>query len=171
MNADLSGTMVSLVRAYGAELRAFLYTVLGDDDAADEVCAQAWENVWRALPRLAEPPSRGFAYKVAWNAALDFRKNAYRRRVRRLQTSEISHIAEEIKSSLSERLARSDRIERLRAALEPDEQALLTLRLDRELSWREIADILSTDEQPLGDALIRKRYERLKHKLRLLIDR
>ncbi len=69
---------------------------------------------------------------------------------------------------------RATRAERLRAQLEPDEQMLLTLRLDRELDWREIAVVLE-DEPPADDAAVtraaaalRKRFERIKEKLRKL---
>jgi RNA polymerase sigma-70 factor (ECF subfamily) len=66
-----------------------------------------------------------------------------------------------------------DGFARLREALTPDEQSLLTLRIDRDLEWNEIAQILA--DQALDAAAVkraaascRKRFERLTEKLRAL---
>lgn len=66
-----------------------------------------------------------------------------------------------------------DAFARLRDALSPDEQSLLTLRIDRELDWNEIAQILADDplDAPAlrrSAANCRKRFERLIEKLREL---
>ena len=44
-----------------------------------------------------------------------------------------------------------------------DEQSLLTLRVDRGMSWAEIAHIL---DEGAGEPALRKRFERVKRKLR-----
>ena len=49
----------------------------------------------------------------------------------------------------------------MRSTLAPDEQSLLTLRLDRGLAWADIAAVMDADS-----ATLRKRYERLKNRLR-----
>ncbi|MFN0252360.1 MAG: hypothetical protein ACKV2T_36125 [Kofleriaceae bacterium] len=49
----------------------------------------------------------------------------------------------------------------IRATLEPDDQMLLGLRVDRDLAWPEIATILGAEAPAL-----RKRYERLTKRLR-----
>ena len=56
-----------------------------------------------------------------------------------------------------------DRMAALRRHLGTDEQNVLTLRIDRELPWRDVAMILDEDE-----ATLRKRFERTKRKLREL---
>jgi RNA polymerase sigma-70 factor (ECF subfamily) len=65
------------------------------------------------------------------------------------------------------------RIARLRAQLDPDDQAVLTLRVDRGLEWSEIARVLAEEGDALDDAALaraaaslRKRFERLKATLR-----
>jgi len=69
---------------------------------------------------------------------------------------------------------------RLRASLSVEEQTLLVLRVDRELEWEEIAEVLGPgpedDDTPPGGggarpaarraAALRKRFERLKARLR-----
>jgi RNA polymerase sigma-70 factor (ECF subfamily) len=69
-------------------------------------------------------------------------------------------------SSGLDRERRESDLEQLRAVLTPEEQALLVLRVDRELSWREVAVALG--EEPDDEACcaaLRKRFERLKEKL------
>jgi DNA-directed RNA polymerase specialized sigma24 family protein len=56
-----------------------------------------------------------------------------------------------------------DRMAALRAELSPEDQTLLTLRVDRDLPWGDVADILDEAEPAL-----RKRFERLKLRLREL---
>jgi RNA polymerase sigma-70 factor (ECF subfamily) len=65
------------------------------------------------------------------------------------------------------RLASSpqDRLARLREALEPEERTLLILRLDREMSWNEVAEVLSGEGDPVDAAAVRKRFERVKDRL------
>jgi RNA polymerase sigma-70 factor (ECF subfamily) len=59
----------------------------------------------------------------------------------------------------------STALDRLKAQLDPGEQTLLTLRVDRQLSWSEVADVLAEDGERLDEPVLRKRFERLKDKL------
>jgi RNA polymerase sigma-70 factor (ECF subfamily) len=62
----------------------------------------------------------------------------------------------------------------LRRKLAPDDQALLILRVDKDLGWDDIAQILACDVAPSREALVRssaalrKRFERIKEQLRAL---
>jgi RNA polymerase sigma-70 factor (ECF subfamily) len=147
------------VRGYGPAVLGFLVGVLKDRDAAQEVFSQACENLWRHLAGFRRECAFGtWFYVVAWNAAKNYFGEAHRRRVRRLRTSEISRLAARIKSS-----GAGDRqgvAARLRDALAPEERTLLILRIDRELSWRDVARVMDMDEPAL-----RKRYERIRRKL------
>lgn len=65
--------------------------------------------------------------------------------------------------------AQDEALERLRRTLAPEDHTLLVLRLDRELSWDEIALVLAGEGDggsggPTPSAL-RKRFERLKRVL------
>jgi RNA polymerase sigma-70 factor (ECF subfamily) len=70
------------------------------------------------------------------------------------------------------RTVNKDRFTQLRDELELDDQTLLTLRVDRDLSWNEVARILSDDEIDDEDALtrasarLRQRFKKLKEHLR-----
>jgi len=54
-------------------------------------------------------------------------------------------------------------VQKLREELSPEEQTLLVLRIDRGLDWREVAEVVDAEE-----AAVRKRFERLRDKLRKL---
>jgi hypothetical protein len=62
--------------------------------------------------------------------------------------------------------ASKSKLAELRARLGADEQALLTLRIDRALEWREIAEIFGeTLDLRRAAALQRKRFQLVKEKL------
>jgi len=181
---DWDGAATLVIQHYGARVHGYLRAVLRDDDLADDVF-QAWaENLWKGLPdRRAEGSLTAWVYRVAWNAATRTFRDPYRRRKERLATTMASRLAGSI--ALASRAAsvarRQDRLEKLRARLTREEQSLLTLKLDRGLSWAEVAEVMAEDGDgpegpgPRGGApsegTLRKRYERLKDKLaRLLQD-
>jgi RNA polymerase sigma-70 factor (ECF subfamily) len=160
---DLRGAAEESVRGYGAEVAAYLRAVLREEAAADEVFSRVCEKLWRGLPSFRQQSSlRTWLYRLAWNAARDFQKEAARNPTRALRTTEISRIAAEIAASRPrfERSSFADALAMLRESLGPQEQSLLTLRIHVGLSWKEIAEIVGTDS-----AALRKRFERLKAQL------
>jgi hypothetical protein len=76
-----------------------------------------------------------------------------------------SRLAASIADSAQLPGGRREALRRLREALDPDDQQLLSLRLDRELEWEELAQLLSEDGPPVTAAALRKRFERLKDRL------
>jgi RNA polymerase sigma-70 factor, ECF subfamily len=165
---DHRGAAEAVVRDYGPQILGYLTSVLRNDGDAAEVFSQFTEDLWRGLPGFrGECPVRVWAYRIAWHAAARHLRDPYRARGRRLDTNELSRVAEEVRSSvlLGRREARQRGIDRLRARLAPDEQTLLVLRLDRDLSWREVATVLAEEGAPVDEPALRKRFERLKEKL------
>jgi len=59
----------------------------------------------------------------------------------------------------------SDQLEELRRELSPEEQNLLALRIDQQLSWEEVATVLPSAGEPPSVAMLRKRFERLKERI------
>ncbi len=147
------------VRGYGPSVLGFLTGALRDRDAAKEVFSQACENLWRHLAGFRRECALGtWFYVLAWNAAKNHLDEAHRRRVRRLHTSEISQLAAAIRSTGVSHLRGT--AAKLRDSLTPEERTLLILRIDRELSWKDVARVMDADEPAL-----RKRYERIRRKL------
>jgi RNA polymerase sigma-70 factor (ECF subfamily) len=163
---DRAGALKVALRAYGPGVLGYLETVLGDRDDARDVFQAVAEDLWAWLPSYRGGSLRAAAYRIARHSAARFRREAWRRRKERMRTTMASRIAASMTSPES-RLATKpkDRLERLREALEPDERTLLILRLDRELSWKEVAEVLSEEGDPVDSAAARKRYERVKERL------
>jgi RNA polymerase sigma-70 factor (ECF subfamily) len=168
---DQRAAATAALEIYGPPIHGYLIAVLRSQSAADEAFALFAEDVWRGLPGFRGASSfRTWVYKVAWHAAMRHLRDPFARRGRRLRTSEASAIADRVSAAASRdaRKELADRLSRLREALTPDERALLVLKVDRELKWREIAEVLSTPKKPVDEAVLRKRFERLTEKLRRL---
>jgi len=153
------------LRAYGAAIHRYLCALTRDDAAAYDVFSDFSLDLWRGLPGFrGDCPVKTWAYRVAWTAAQrHFRSSSQRSRTRRLETTEISKIPAESLSIFAARSERWDRLTELRSLLDPAEQTLLTLRVEAELPWTEVALVMA--ESDLSPALLRKRFERLTAKL------
>jgi len=158
------------LREYGPKILGYLQVVLRDEaDAADAFSTFA-ENLWRGLDGWrGEASLRTWSYKLAWNAAIHLRDEAWRRRGRRFRPNEASQLADEIRTRTVVKLEQqAAQLAALRAELSHEEQTLLVLRIDQALAWEEIAEVLATPEARPDTATLRKRFERLKERLTLL---
>lgn len=157
------------IEGYGAAVFGYLRSVLDDEDDARDAYAQWAEDLWKGLPGFRREASlRGWTYRLAWHAACRLRRDPYRARGVRLPTSAASRLAASVAASTVATGSRRAGLDRLRAQLPPEDRTLLTLRLDRELEWDEVAVVLSAEGAPVGAAALRKRFERLKERLREL---
>jgi RNA polymerase sigma-70 factor (ECF subfamily) len=171
---DLRGATTATITVYGPELHGFLRGTARDDDLADEAFAQFGEDVWRGLNRFRWDSSlRTWCYTVARNALHRLRRDPKRSPARHVDLSDadISAIAERVRT-VTATFAKSevkDELAVLRNQLDPDDHELLLLRLDRQMSWKEIARIRGGDDNiTTRAAALRKRFERAKDRLREL---
>src|SRR5262252_1465225 len=165
---DVKQAATEALRGYGPQILAYLSGVLRDDEAAAEVFSEFSEDLWRGIGAFRRESSfRTWAYRLAWNAARQLARDPFRKRGQRLMTSEWAAIAQEVRSSATtqRQFEIQGRLAKLRTALHPDEQSLLILRVDRELSWKEVAQVMSESGTPLNELAWRKRFERLKIRL------
>jgi RNA polymerase sigma-70 factor (ECF subfamily) len=191
---DLRAVATCIVERYGGEILGFLSAALGDREEAGEVFAQFCEDMWSGLPAFRSHSSfRTWAYTIARNAAHRHRRDPLRRRgvalsdcpelgeiEQRVRTTTLSYLRSEVK----------DRVSRLRDALDPEDRMLLILRVDRGMAWNDMVSVLDAErsdgagagdaggaESAMSDAerakraaSLRKRFERLKERLRALAD-
>jgi RNA polymerase sigma-70 factor (ECF subfamily) len=161
---DLRGAATAAIQGYGPKVLGYLRSILRDDsDAADAFSVFA-EDLWRGIGNYrGEASIKTWAYKLAWCAAMHVRSDTYRRLGRRLESGETSGLVADIRTSSVVRDEVQRRgLDKLRATLTPEEQTLLYLRLDQQLGWNEVAEVLSGAGEPVEAATVRKRYERLK---------
>ena len=169
-NVDEAASLA--IRKYGPQIFGYLAAMLGDEDEAADAFAEFSERVWRALPGFRRAASlRTWAYRVAWSCAQDALRDPFRRRAHTLSTAARSRLAAPHSSCPAwRRSSAQQQLIALRRHLRPCEQTLLVLRLDRGLSWREVAAVLADgDAPPPSEAALRKRFEALKDKLRGLM--
>lgn len=172
-----------LVRGYGPEIMGFLAARLGDHQAAEEAFAVFSESIVRGLPQFEwRASARTWLYVVARNAA---NKIAAERRQRH-HTSLDGSAKDAVDGAVTPirtntvpylQTGAKDQYRALREQLLTEDRTLLILRLDRSLSWRSVATILSeagesTSEAELfrEEARLRKRLELIKNQLRKLAE-
>jgi RNA polymerase sigma-70 factor (ECF subfamily) len=111
---------------------------------------------------------------LARHAASRYRRAPHRRAERRAQLSEADGIAERVRTRTLQHLRTEvkDQFALIRDALEPEDRALLVLRVDRKLAWNDIARVLCEESLATGEDLarasarLRKRFELVKHEIR-----
>lgn len=164
------------VELYGGEVLGFLHAVARDDDLANEAFGVFSEDLLRGLPSFRWDASlRTWCYALARNALHRLRRDPRRRARHNVslsnQGADISAIVEQVRTATLPFLKTEikDELRRLREALDPDDHALLVLRIDRKMSWKDIARALPGDDGQELDrraATLRKRFERAKTMLR-----
>jgi RNA polymerase sigma-70 factor, ECF subfamily len=170
---DLQSAAATIIRGYGPAILGYLAALARDEDRADDAFSQFCEDLWRGLPGFRRDASvRTWVYKLAWHAFLRNERDAFRRHGRPIATGEMSRLAAEVRSTtaLYLRSEAKDAVARLREQLTPAEQSLLVLRIDRGLSWPEVASVMSTPEEQLDAQTVAKRFQRVKTKLRKLAE-
>lgn len=180
---DRTGAATLALRLYGGEVYSFLAATATNESVADDVYGDFCEVLWNQLAAFRWQASlRSWMYAIARTLVLRHKVDGLRRqrRTQALELSpEVAALAAEVRTSTLELLRTSvkDRFRALRAELPAEERELLLLRVDRELSWRDIARILAEDAPESGTAtpeldrraaLLRKRFERVKERLRTL---
>jgi RNA polymerase sigma-70 factor (ECF subfamily) len=169
----LDRAATAALEAYGSELLGFLVAILRSESDASEVFAQMCEDMWRGLPQFEWRSScRTWLYTLARHAAWRHRRTPLEQRKRRVPLSQISEVADRIRSRTLPHLRSEmkDQLAEIRAELEPDDQALLILRVDRGLSWKETAQVMGADDadSDAAAARLRQRFQKVKAKIRAL---
>jgi RNA polymerase sigma-70 factor (ECF subfamily) len=167
---DAAGAATLAIRGYGSQILGYLRAVLRDDDLAAEAFARFGEAVWKGLPKFrGESSVLTWCYGIALGEVRRARRDPFRRRGRRLETSEVSLLVAAVTESTSpSRASARDAVGRLRATLSPDDQTLLILRIDRDLAWKDVVEIFAAGERRVSEPALRKRFERVKARLRRL---
>jgi RNA polymerase sigma-70 factor (ECF subfamily) len=173
---DHEDAVTLLLQQYGPQLLGYL-TALSTPTQAREIYSLLAEDLWRGLPSFEwRCTLRAWVYTLARNARSRYflaekRRGAHediappewlRELAMRTRSPTPLHLRSEVK----------DAMRALRAKLTEEEQTLLMLRVDRGLSWQELAVVL--DELRANEAVtsaaarLRQRFQALKDKLREL---
>jgi RNA polymerase sigma-70 factor (ECF subfamily) len=165
---DFAGASEAALRAYGPGILVWLRSALRDDDLAGDVFSRFAEKLWKSAADFrGESSFATWTYRLAWFAVKEHQRAEGRRREERLTTSAVSKIVEQVKESTFNgmRTDARDRWAKIKEGLDPFERALLLLRVEQQLPWKDVARILSDEGEAMTEGALRKRFERLRTKL------
>jgi RNA polymerase sigma-70 factor (ECF subfamily) len=174
---DRDGAATQVLESYGSEIYSFLVAVHRSETDADEVFALFAEAFWQALPTFAGNSTfRTFAYAIARRLSYRYRRDSARKkkRLHTLESSDTSRLVLELRTRTAVflRTETRSRLVELRASLPQEDQELLMLRVDRDLTWDALADVLRSDEEaPLTPEARKKEAARLRKRFQLIKDR
>lgn len=170
-----------IVQRYGRELLTYVVAIGRSEADGAEAFSQFTEDLWRGLPRFRwQSAARTWCYTLARNALFRVRRTARRGApvVALSDAPEVGAVAEQVRSATITYLRTQvkDAVAELRERLAPDDQAILILRVDRKLSWLDVARALAGEDEladaELGrrSAALRQRFGRIKSDLKKMLE-
>ncbi|HMJ13499.1 MAG TPA: sigma-70 family RNA polymerase sigma factor [Polyangiaceae bacterium] len=165
------------IARYGSELQGWLTNSVRDETAAREIYSICLESFWRALPQFRfEATIRTLMYRLARNAT--YRYFCGRQREELVSSCELWARPALDRSETHPWLKTEIKV-KLRAVCERltiKQRMVLTLRVDKQMSWSEIARVMSQGEAWLTEdtlrreaAALRQQFRRLKQELRAML--
>ncbi len=179
---DLDATATLFLRHYGPHIMAFLIDRTRNPTTAADVFGQFAEDFWSGLPNFRWQASlRAWAFTLARNAAYQ-QAHAADNRVERNVTlppdSQFNLEFRRCQSTVRQYLMTKTKTrfrDLVQRHLDEEDLLLLVLRVDQALSWTELVAVLHPSEGPKSaeqeqrlSANLRKRFSRLKDRLRTL---
>jgi RNA polymerase sigma-70 factor (ECF subfamily) len=153
------GAFESLVKRYQGPLLSFITRYIGDRRMAEDLTQEVFLRIYRAAPQFqAKTKVSTWIFRIAYNQALT--EIGRRRRHQDLREALCRRSEGDAERPPSEPAARHELEEEIVPALGrlPDNQrAALLLRVNEELSYREIGDILGVSVQSVESLLFRAR--------------
>jgi RNA polymerase sigma-70 factor (ECF subfamily) len=162
-----------VIEAFGSEIYGFLVSFMSDETAANDVFSQVGEDIWVGFPQFRFKSSlRTWLYVLARNAAARYRRSPWNKRDRRGGESHIESIIQITRSRTQpwQRTDVKDGFTALRESLDPDDRILLTLRIDRDMEWKEVARVMLDSEGDVDPATLSRETDRLRKRFQLLKD-
>lgn len=173
--SDRSQAATLTVQNYGPEVLGFIEDRVRPNGDAQDVFANVLEALWDSLERYrGECSMRTWCYVLARRAISQHRRGQHRKRKRELiaeieQLSEITQVARS-RTAPFQLTEVKNRARELRESLPDEDQHLLLLRLERGLSFRDIAQVMSEDDV-LGEEQLTREAARLRKRFQLAKER
>jgi RNA polymerase sigma-70 factor (ECF subfamily) len=162
------------IDSYGPEILSFLEMMLRNHADASDAFAQACEDLWKGLPRFEGRSSlKTWFYTLARHAASRLRRTSHSGQL--VAISEITDVADRVRSRTRPHLRTEVKtgFAEIRAMLDDSDRMLLVLRVDRAMSWNDVARVMLEDgEDDSDDAIgriagrLRKRFQSVKETIR-----
>lgn len=135
-----------LVSRFADEMYRFCVSAAGSRQDGEDLAQEVLGEACRSLPRFRGHSSvRTWLYRVAWHKVLDYRKRLARQPslvpIDGAQTNEFLRIAGTQEEALAT-AQRRKRVARAYTQLKHDDRMVLSMRVDMEMSYQEIAEVL-----------------------------
>lgn len=160
-----------VIESYGPEILSFLEMMLRDHADSADAFSQACEDLWKGLARFEGRASmKTWFYTLARHAASRQRRSA--RPGRRATLTEITDVAERVRSRTRPHLQTEVKVgfAAIRATLDDADRMLLVLRVDRAMSWNDVARVMAEESDDDSDAEIARAAARLRKRFQTVKD-
>jgi len=153
------GAFEILVTKYQGPILNFIARYTGDRYMAEDIAQEVFLRIYRAAPRFqAKTKASTWIFRIAYNQALT--EMGRQKRQRSLCEAIIRSKVSSDKESLSQpddRLEFEEEIASAIGKLPDNQRAALLLRVNEDLSYREIAEVLDVSVQSVESLLFRAR--------------
>lgn len=153
-----------ILKEYGPELMGWVLSVVKEEASAEDIGQLFSVALWRGLSGFRwEGSLRTWAYRIARRELIRFQQAKARRDEPLAPSSELRQLVQEITSihSALHRKQVADRLIALRRLLPEEAQTLLILRVDRQMPFSDIAQVLEIEAENA-----RQKFKRAKDKLK-----
>ncbi|MEM9075209.1 MAG: sigma-70 family RNA polymerase sigma factor [Myxococcota bacterium] len=165
---DYQAATTRLLEGYGPEVLGWLIQHAATRSDAEDAFARVAETCWTSLPDFRwDCSGRTWLYVLARSALARIRRRPQARR--EIPRAEITDLVASVRSQTKPWLRTDVKSEfrKLYESLDEDSQMLLSLRIDRDLPWEEIARILGeAGDVKKASARLRQRFQGIKARLR-----
>lgn len=154
-----------LYRLYEQPLYRIAYAILHQVEDAEDAVSNAFLIIIQNIDKIGKADSvetRQYVISIIRSRAIDqYRKKSMEwEHVQWMDEEGMTEIPDAGSENGFERVVLGEEIQNLLNQMSADEQKIVTLRCEDELSWREIAR-----ECGLSEAAVRKRFERIRRKM------
>jgi RNA polymerase sigma-70 factor (ECF subfamily) len=174
---DMIAALTRLLECYGLELQRYLVATSGPTEAHD-IYSMLAEDLWKGLPAFQwRCSARAWAYTLARHARARYVVAERRRATRQDTLSHLPWLRDLVERTrtptpLHERSDVRHGLRLLRERLDERDRTLLMLRVDRGLSWKELAIVLDDvgpdEAEAIAAARQRQRFQAIKKRLRAM---
>lgn len=159
------------IESYGPEVLNFLEVMFRGHADSSDAFAQACEDLWKGLPRFeGRAAMKTWFYTLARHAASRLRRTVRPDRVAAI--SEVSDVAQRVRSRTQPYLKTEVKagFAAIRASLDETDRLLLVLRVDRAMSWNDVARVMADAGDDESDEAVARAAARLRKRFRTVKD-
>ncbi len=176
---DFDRAVEIVITRLGPQLLGYISAITREHGHDREIFSILAEDLWRGLPRFEwRSTVRAWAFKLARNARARFLIDHSRRARTEVLVGPawLTALVQQTRSPTPPHLRTDvkDRFRDLRGRLDEEEQMLLMLRIDRKMSWSELAvaldEVRADESTTTASARLRQRFAVLKQKLRTFAE-